>query len=347
MKEFEKDSQMRKAQITINNPEEHGFTHERIKEELAKMKPCIFWIMSDEVGGKDGTYHTHIYVVFRTPVRFSTIKNRFPVAHIENAVASHASNINYVKKEGKWKDTDKGATSVSGTIEQWGTCPPDAAGTDIKLIELYTYIKEGLSNYEILEKSADYLFDTDRIDRIRLILKQEEFKNSWRKMDVTYIWGKTGLGKSRYVMEKHGYANVFRVTDNVHPWDTYQPLNDVVAFEEFASSFPIQKMLNYLDGYPLKLEARYSDKIACYTQVYIISNMDLSDQYSNIQKDSPDVWEAFLRRINRVMFFKSEKEILTFNSVQEYLNHKKNFHEPTGSEVKELQEAFPDTLPFQ
>lgn len=345
------DKEIRKAQLTINNPLDYGYDHTRIKMELARIKPCIYWIMSDEVGGKDGTYHTHIYAVFRNGVRFSTIKNRFPQAHIEKAISTHAANIEYVTKEGRWENTEKGATSVTGTVEEWGKRPDDAAGTDAKLIELYTYVKEGLSNYEILEKSADYLFDTDRIDRVRLILKQEEFKNTWRDVEVTYIWGATGLGKSRYVMEHHGYDKVFRVTDTVHPWDTYLPNNDVVAFEEFASSLPIQKMLNYLDGYPLKLEARYTDKIACFTKVYIISNLDLYEQYPNIQKENPEVWNAFLRRIKKVMYFKSENEVLTYESVAAYEQARRyGFHEPTVHEQHEINEAFPDediSLPFE
>lgn len=138
-----KDIQMRKALLTINNPEEHGFSHSRIKEEFSKMKSCIYWIMCDEIGGKDGTYHTHIYCVFKSPVRFSTLKNRFPPAHIDKAVSTHANSIAYVKKSGKWEGTDKEATSVPNTLEEWGTCPPDIQGTDAHLMQLYSYIKEG------------------------------------------------------------------------------------------------------------------------------------------------------------------------------------------------------------
>ena len=91
------DSQMRKCQLTINNPQEKGYNHDRIKKELDKLKSCIYWIMGDEIGGKDGTYHTHIYAVFRTPVRFSTLKNRFSVAHIERTTAERIQCFAYKK----------------------------------------------------------------------------------------------------------------------------------------------------------------------------------------------------------------------------------------------------------
>ena len=82
--------------------------------------------------------------------------------------------------------------------------------------------------------------------------------------------------------------------------------NDVLVFEEFSSNIPIEEMLNYLDCYPLMLPARYSDKVACYTTVYITSNMPLKMQYIDIQRNKPETWKAFLRRINHVYEFLSD-----------------------------------------
>lgn len=314
-----KEIQMRKAQITINNPQDHDMSHDKIRSLLTGLKSCIYYIMCDEVGGKEKTYHTHIYVVFRSPVRFSTLKRRFPMAHIEKAMSTHANNRNYVKKEGKWLNTEKGATSLPNTLEEWGTCPPDTPSTDELMGELYTYIKDGLSNYEILEQNATYIKDLDKIDRVRLTLKTEEFKKVWRNVDVTYIYGKTGLGKSRYVMETFGYENVFRITDYVHPWDTYQG-QETIVLEEFNSSFPIQKLLNYLDGYPLKLEARYSDKTACFLKIFLISNLSLEEQYPNIRDEQREVWLAFIRRIHKVIWYKDENTIIHYDSTSEYFH---------------------------
>ena len=77
------------------------------------------------------------------------------------------------------------------------------------------------------------------------------------------------------------------------------------VFEEFRSSLRIQAMLNYLDGYPCELKARYRNKMATYVYCYIISNVPLSEQYPSIQKESTDTWEAFLRRIQKIIHYKS------------------------------------------
>ena len=112
-------------------------------------------------------------------------------------------------------------------------------------------------------------------------------------------WGKTGAGKTRSIMEQHGYSKVYRVTDYAHPFDNYKG-QDVILFEEFRSSLPLAAMLNYLDGYPVELPCRYANKVACYTKVYLVSNIPLHEQYPNVQMDKPGDWAAFRRRIQVV-----------------------------------------------
>ena len=74
-------------------------------------------------------------------------------------------------------------------------------------------------------------------------------------------------------------------------------------------------MNNYLDGYPLALPARYSNKQACYDRVFIVSNLDLRDQYSLVRISQYEVWCAFIRRIHKVIRFFAD------GSKQDYKTH--------------------------
>lgn len=121
----------------------------------------------------------------------------------------------------------------------------------------------------------------------------------WRNVETIYLSGATGIGKTRYVMEKYGYHNVYRVVNKKHPWDGYNG-EDVVIFEEFRNSFKIEDMLNWLDGYPLRLPARYADKCAKFTKVFILSNWDFYEQYEKIQEDHNETWMAWSRRIGQI-----------------------------------------------
>ncbi len=299
-----KDTRSRKWQITINNPKEKGFDHERIKEQLGTFKSCVYWCLSDEIG-ENGTYHTHIFMACSDAVRFSTIKKKFERAHFEMAKGTSKENRDYIFKEGKWEKDKKKETNLPETHEEFGDMPVERQGQRNDLIDLYDMIKQGLSNFDIIEENPAYMMHIDKIERARQIVKEEKFKNVYRDLEVTYIWGDTGTGKTRSVMDQYGYENVYRITDYNHPFDSYKG-QDVVIFEEFRSSLKIQEMLNYLDRYPLELPCRYLNKIACYTKVYIISNIPLTCQYDYIQQQYPETWEAFCRRIYNIQHFKRD-----------------------------------------
>ena len=100
-------------------------------------------------------------------------------------------------------------------------------------------------------------------------------------------------------MELYGYANVYRVMDYAHPFDNYKG-QDVILFDEFRSQLPLSAILGYLDGYPVELPCRYTNKIACFTKVFIVTNIPLEQQYPNVQQNEPGSWAAFKRRIQAV-----------------------------------------------
>lgn len=294
-----KDTQSRKWLLTINNPSVHGFEHDRIKELLSELKSISYWCMADEVGNKGKTPHTHIFIYSSGGIRFSTLKRRFPPADLEMARGSAVQCMEYVSKTGKHANTDKAETRVEGTFEEWGDLPVERPGARNDLSDLYDMIRSGVSDYQILEQMPDAMVRLDHIDRTRQLVIQERFKDIRRDLHVTYIFGAGGLGKTRYVLDKYGYSNVYRVVDYVHPFDNYRA-QDVIFFDEFRSGIPLGLMLQYMDGYPLELPCRYNNKWACYTKVYIASNIPLQQQYQYEQGESYESWLSFLRRIHEV-----------------------------------------------
>jgi len=318
-----RDSQARKWQITINVPLEKGYDHAKIKELLSELKSLIYFCMADEAGQ---THHTHIYIVCVSAVRFSTLKNKFPEAHLEIAKGTSEQNRDYISKSGKWEKDKKHGTQIPGTFEEYGEMPIERPGARNDLADLYDKIRSGASNYEIMDESPEYLFHIDKIERARQVVKAEEFKEKFRELNVSYLWGKTGVGKTRLVMEKYGYSNVYRVTDYIHPFDAYKG-EDVILFDEFRSQIKIHDMLNYLDGYPIELPCRYSNKQACYTKVYIISNISFDQQYRNLKIEQPQTWLALKRRIHNIQLLGQQEsqtvvQIATKESLELLLRRK-------------------------
>ncbi len=316
------DNQSRKWQITINNPIDKGYTHDRLKELFDKFGSLIYWCMADEKGLEDKTHHTHIYLHFSSAVRFSTIDNNFRGGHYEICRGTAQQNRDYVFKEGKWLDDKKRGTNFVDTHEESeNDLPIERQGARNDLADLYDMISSGMSNFEIVQSCPDYMFDIDKIERVRQMINEEKYKKSLRFLDVTYVYGKTGAGKTRDIMETHDF-NVFRVTDYKHPFDSYRG-QDVIVFEEFRSDLKIQEMLNLLDIYPLELPCRYANKIACYTKVYIVTNISLEEQYEGIQKEYPETWKAFLRRIKKVVVYSDNVE--TYDNCDSYFNRNTRF----------------------
>lgn len=301
------NTQSRKWALVINNPLEAALDHSAITKILQKFAPA-YYCMADEIA-TTGTYHTHIFLYAPSPIRFTTIKNRFPTAHIEKAYGSARDNRAYIRKEGKWADTDKAETVVPGTFQEWGDLPAEQEEQAPQMFRLVQNIRAGMSTTEIIDDSPNLAFRVRDIDLLRQTLTAEKYSVENRSLEVSYIFGASGAGKTRGIYERHDPRSICRITNyraaRGISFDGYNG-QDVLVFEEFNSQIPIEDMLNYLDVYPLHLPARYSDRVACYTKVYITSNLPLEKQYRAEQWERPETWRAFLRRIHAVIEYLSD-----------------------------------------
>ena len=337
------DRQARKLQVTVNNPADKGLDHDAIKKALEEFKSLVYWCMGDEIGLDTHTPHTHLFMVLKSPAKFSTVKKRFPEAHIEAARGSIAENRAYVEKTGKWSEDEKADTRVPDTFEEWGEIPEEPGqGARSDIAELYSKIKAGMSNAEIMAANPDSAKHIHLMDKIRQDILEALYREQWRDVEVTYIFGPTATGKTRGDMEAHGYSSVYRVTDYSHPFDRYAQ-EPVLCLDEFRSSLLIGDMLDYLDGYPLALPARYANRQACYERVYIISNIDLREQYPNVQINEPATWKAFLRRIHHVIEYREDREPIDHGPGLDYIFPPPP---PVPEWVKEAEEAEQGELPF-
>ncbi|WP_277102660.1 viral replication protein [Clostridium phoceensis] len=296
------NTQSRKWSLVINNPLEAGLDHAAIREILHRFSPAYF-CMADEIA-TTGTYHTHIFLYSPSPMRFSTIKGRFPTAHIEKAYGSAKDNRDYIRKEGRWADTEKAETSVPGTFEEWGDLPAEKEEASPDKYRLLQSLREGMTSLEAVEDNPDRFYHYREIETVRQSILEDTYSTTMRQVEVTYLFGASGTGKTRGIFERHNPKSICRITDyggkNGVRFDSYRG-QEVLVFEEFHSQIPISAMLNYLDIYPIMLPARYNDRVACYTTVYLTSNIPLEAQYQEIQRYQLETWYAFLRRIHNVI----------------------------------------------
>ena len=296
------NSQARKWLLTINNPLDCGLNQSAITEKLHLFFPDYF-CMCEEISST-GTHHAHVYLSSSSPIRFSTIKNRFPTAHIDKAYGSGMENRDYVKKSGKWANSDKAETSVEGSFFEFGAIPSEKEEKSPKMFQLVKSVSEGMSTIDIISDTPSMAFRIKDIELLRQTLLAEKYASENREITVTYIYGASGTGKTSGIYKKHLARDIYRLTNyrmgQGVSFDGYFG-QDVIVFEEFNSQIPIEEMLNYLDIYPLRLPARYNDKIACFSKIYITANIPLHAQYRPVQASRPETWKAFRRRIHNII----------------------------------------------
>ncbi len=294
-------SQSRKYLLTLNNPQEQGISHDYINAACTDLI-LDYYCLSDEIA-QTGTRHTHLFMYRNSPIRFLTVKNKFPTAHIDKAYGSCKENMEYVSKTGKWIGSLKSETTIEGTFEEYGMMPSEQSEKAPMMTQLLTSIENGDSTAEIIKNNPKLGFKVKDIDTLRETLKAEKYMKENRMITVTYIYGDTGSGKTSYVYDNYSPNDICRITTykgNRIVFDAYHG-QDVLVFEEFHSQIPLPEMLSYLDRYPLMLPARYSDRVACYSQVYILSNIPIERQYHFEYLNDRKTWDAFIRRIDKII----------------------------------------------
>lgn len=322
-------AQSRKWQITINNPLEHGFTRDVIESTLSKLRGnSLYWCFCDEEGDECETLHTHIFLYRRSPFTARQLQGMFPDCHREICHGTPKENRAYILKDGpkfnKQPDghyeytDDKGkchaGINYSETFRESGPCPEEHQGVSSSTEVIVDLVRRGATNLEILEVVPSAYRDLEKIDYIRTLYRDDEYKRVFRKMTVTYIYGRTGAGKTRYVTSLFEPDNVYRVTDYKNPFDHYEG-EDVLVLDEFRSGLSIELMLNVLDGYRFRFPCRYHDRQACHTQVYLISNIPIENQYPRLDVDTREAW---LRRIHWIIDFRSSDNMLKYEGYEKY-----------------------------
>lgn len=335
--EYKADTQARNWCFTVNNPTVTDIEFYEYLQTLAGVK---YFIFCRERGNgtkenPDGTVHFQGYIEFGCGKRFSTLVKDFGAdkvgnqGHIEPRHGTRKGCVDYVRKVGKHKD--KAETQIGDVIE-WGEFIADGQRSDLE--EVVAMVGRGASDSEIKEAfPSQFLRYYRNIEDLRgaeLRQKFLRFSRMYREgMRVVYIYGSPRTGKTRYVYDKYGYDNVYSVAGYKEGkcFDDYEG-QDVLLLDEYRSSFNFGMLLKYTDGQPCSLLCRFRNRVACWTKVYIISNIPLTQQHKDIQRDEPESWKALLARITDVYDFNTSKEIP--------INRKKSLTELTPVDGEDL-----------
>lgn len=285
------DIQSRKFLGTLNNPTEWGYDQDKIIRILSELAGCRYIAIAEEIGAQEHTPHLHIFVVYKNPKALSTMINTVPKVHWDPCRGTIEQNRDYVFKQGKWVDSEKGTTALPETQREWGELPSEceefpSRKSDV-MDAINEMIEEGLCPSEIMAKHAGYCEYADTIRRA-YILRRAADVPPVRNVNVHYVVGASGSGKTytyKRLCDRFGDCDVYLVTDYANDmtaaFDRYQAEKTIVM-DEFRGNVRFSTFLNLTDKYRCDIHARYVSTMALYSEVYITSVYPPEKLYENL-----------------------------------------------------------------
>lgn len=335
-KEFDDKNRSRRWLGTINNPKED---YDELTNLIKSLNPK-YYCFCKEIGDKGKTPHYHLYLEFDNAKSFKRIKAVFPKAHFEKKVKGTPMQIRqYLRKEGTHADKKhtqiKDSFHEEGKIQLYATdkylSTMGAKNEDDVDVEVkpnmnswvFRLFDEGYSDKEILVMTG---ISANRLNGLSDIYYQDRANMIRDEMNVFYISGPSGVAKTTTLYEEHNLKDICVISNYGNGlFDGYKS-QKVLALDEFKSQIPISSLLTMCSPFPYSLPARYYNRPALYTTVYLVSNTNLYEQYPNIQSRDSETFCAFLRRINKVRIFYAFKKYKEY-SIREYLiENKEKFH---------------------
>ena len=239
--------------------------------------------------GEDGTEHLQGGIFFTICKRFKTVKDLLPFAHLEKAKGSNSQVRDYCMKS---------ETQVKEPVEI-GTFAEERERTDIK--DFVQLVQAGFSKLELSKLYPSlYLKERNKLDMVSADM-YEEYSYKCRDVDVTYIYGNAGVGKSTWIRRNVGLKNSFWVTLYDNSMFTNYNYQDNLILDEFRGNITIQTLNMMLDHNPFQLRGLGCLKFATYHHVYIVSNYKLTDLYKNVQTENLAVFQGLNRRIHKII----------------------------------------------
>jgi hypothetical protein len=223
---------------------------------------------------KDGKRHIQGYVEFKTMKSLKRVKEIFSdsTLHIEprRGTAQEASDYCSKAESRVMEPVKKGEISRQGTR------------TDIK--KLYDLLKEGKTPMQVCEAMPSvYMKYYKAVDRVYTDLQSQQ-EGQYKEIEVNVLYGDAGAGKTRYVYDKYGHENVYRLTqgngDNI--WFDGYTQQKVVIFDDYYGWLKYSKFLQITDNYKIRLSVKGGTTYSNWDKIYITSNQHPSKWYNKL-----------------------------------------------------------------
>lgn len=244
-----------------------------------------YMVFGRERAPTTGQHHVQGYVRFKVNTRAQGVQRAIGIAcHVEPAKGNEEQNRTYCIKD--------------GVFTEQGTYDKDAGkqGARSDLKRVVALVQAGKSMREIaMEEPVAVIKFSAGIQGYMNIVRRAPLM---REIHTTVLWGETGTGKTHRV--RTTFPDAFVVNFGLaHPWDGYSQ-QDVILLDEFnPGKVTIQDLNTYLDKWSVDLGARYNNRTAYWTKVYICSNQPPEEWYNTLF--AKPLVDSLMRRLREPM----------------------------------------------
>lgn len=310
------NAQVRTWFLTINAHEDGGVpgvSVDQVEDSFREIDPEADWVFQLErglQGGAQGYLHYQgVLLLSRSKPRrrqevVRVLKaHGIPDAHLEKVrrvdAATRYCSKSETRQSGPWWSSENFHES---SVQKAKASGSGAVGDRMLLADA---VDSGMDPQEIALDERLRLLLTPANDtfvkRIWAAKNSQKWSSEQREVQVTFIYGPTGVGKTRFVREavppEKLYAAVLSSRD---PFGMYR-FQPVLLLDEFRDDCSLSYLLQLLDRYPIQLDRRYENLWAAWTKVFICSNWSIEDLY----RDAPAADRAALRRrISKIIHMK-------------------------------------------
>jgi len=221
--------------------------------------------------GENGTPHIQGYIEFNSVKRFTTIKSQLPKAHLETRRGKQEQAINYCKKDGDW--LEYGEPKNQGERTDLDRVREMAIDGGMRAVTR----TEGLQAIKVAKEFLTY----------------NEEPRDW-KPEVIWLYGPTGVGKSRVARELTDNEDVYIKNDGTKWWDRYDGHENVIIDDFRDSWWSLTEMLSLLDRYEKQVEIKGGWRQFKPKKIIITSAKAPQECYKGVGEDITQL----LRRID-------------------------------------------------
>lgn len=233
---------------------------------------CTYCVYGYECG-IGGTHHLQGYAELKTRTRLSTLKKQLPRAHLEERRGTQKQAVDYCIKDGMYDEY--GILRIQGARNDLDKCRLMAAESGMKAVTASC----NLQQIRVAEKYLTY----------------NEESRDW-KPQVTWIWGKTGTGKSKAARDCVS-DDVYTKNTGTKWWDGYDAHHDCIIDDFRPSWWDLTYFLALLDRYEFQVEVKGGMRQFRAHNIIVTSAFAPEDCY----KGTGECIQQLLRRVDRVI----------------------------------------------